>query len=205
MAYQTLPNTFVSGSTIYSTAVSANMVALLQGYTVGTYDGWFADLKATELDINGTYYINSGGTANIGSTTMATATVAGDVALTGNCYKTAWTTWTTNPANLSVTAATGYYHSIGKSIHCSLHVSGKAASNGAIGVYLPVTAASAYQAYGWQPMLWLYSAGAAQNYPCLGSIAPDNNYMAIYPENGVASFVSSTTYEIWGEFWYEGA
>lgn len=103
MAYQTLPNTFVSGSTIYSTAVSANMVALLQGYTTGNYDGWFQVLDSEEIDINsGTAGIGSAGTSTFGNTTVSTftatdaadlqstlsvtstATVGGDASVTGN-------------------------------------------------------------------------------------------------------------------------
>ena len=104
MAYQSLPNTFVSGGTIYSTAVSGNMVALLQGYTTGVYDGWFSDVVASGgVDVgSGAASMGSGGTCVFGNTTVntfvgnnsgtftsgltvgLTATVGGDVNVTGN-------------------------------------------------------------------------------------------------------------------------
>lgn len=209
MAYQTLPNTFVSGSTIYSTAVSANMVALLQGYTSGSYDGNFSDLAAKQVTIKGAYYINSGGTANLGNTTVATLTAgdvsASSVASSGDVYTAQWTSYSPNPTNVSVSMSTGYYRSTGRLVHCSINVLGRASSDGSIGMYLPATAAANCTVNGWSPMLWMSSAGASQQYPAYGSIAPDNKFMYVYPSSDFMSFTSGVTYGIWGEFWYESA
>jgi len=140
----------------------------------------------------------------LGQVTCGGISATGSLKVSDDIYRIPWATWTVAPTNLSVTMATGYYHTVGKVVHCSLHVMGKAAADGAIGVYLPVTAASAYQTNGWQPMLWMSSAGAAQDYPAKGSIAPDNAFMYVYPANATTSFTSSVTYDISGEFTYEG-
>ena len=64
MAYPTLPNSFAASTPIYSSHVSGNILAVLQGYTTGTYDAYVADLACKEISVNaGNGMISSGGTA----------------------------------------------------------------------------------------------------------------------------------------------
>lgn len=205
MAYQTLPNTFVSGAAIASTAVSANFMAALVGYQAGTYDGNFSDLAAKQLTINTSYGITSGGTATVGKVVCATATVTGDVVVSGDVYRTAWTTYAPAPTNMSVTAASGYYRETGKLINAQVYLSGKMTSDAQVQFSLPSTAGALTTTQGWTTPLWVASAGAVQQYPAYGYIAPDGTVMTIYPAANVTSFTSSTTYIIWGDFAYERA
>lgn len=120
MAYQTLPNTFVSGGTIYSTAVSANMVALLQGYTTGNYDGSFVDLDCDELDVGGgNVSVSSGGTAtfagnmNVAGSAVVSGAISGgsslDIAGTASVDSLAVTGDATVGGNVTVTGTATVY------------------------------------------------------------------------------------------------
>jgi hypothetical protein len=216
MAYQTMPNTFVSGGTIYSTAVSANMVALLQGYTSGSYDGWFRDMKASggvevgggvaTITSGGGVYgqsLNMVGTAAVG----ATLTVGGALSVTGDVYSTAWTSYTpviTGGGGMSVSAFSASYRTIGKMVFVQMGLRGRMSADGSVTVDLPATASSVYPVYGsGTPCLEIVSAGVGNDVPGVAQPVPGSNNVILWKGAGSQTFTSSVTYNIGGKFWYE--
>ena len=206
MAYQTLPNTFVSGSTIYSTAVSANFVAVLQGYTTGSYDLWGRNLEAKEVTVNsagGTRagYIGSAGTAEFAGACTITGTltangsvsVAGSAAVTGDLYTVANTNYTPTLSGWTSTLCSGTYRQIGKLVYCQIFGRGKPPADTSGTLLLPVTA-STYQLSNNQYLGACYSASVGVS-PAIGVIVPNSTSMLIY-NAGATSFISSTSYDV---------
>lgn len=217
MAYQTLPNTFASGSTIYSTAVSANMVALLQGYTTGTYDLWGNDLAVKEISVkSGKVYLGSGGTGVFsGAVTVAgtfvgsgsvevagSAAVTGDLTVTGDVLTTTYTTWTPAFANSIITksAGSGGYYRVGKTVYCDVYIMGTATGSDVEIINLPVTAsASETLAFSDRPIL-IVSGGT--QVPGMVRPVAGNLYAIVAPS--YTSFVTAAQYTIAGTIVYRG-
>ena len=208
MAYQTIPNTFASGSVIRSTAVSANMVAVLQGYTTGSYDLWGADVKAKTLNVNSAAAsIGSAGTAVFGKTTVTTlsvssdAAVGGTVTVTGDAYTIAPTAYTPAFLNSIITvntAATGLYWTVGKTVHFMATIQGTSTGNDHEAISLPVTAATLIQ---FTDTPCSIQSGAAMTVG-VSRVTSDEAYAVIL--NSDTSFVSGITYRVSIQGTYRG-
>jgi len=213
MAYQTLPNTFTSGSTIYSTAVSAQFAAVLQGYTTGNYDGAFTDLTAKQISVNaGSVYLGSAGTGEFagavdvadGLTVGGSSTFSASMTV-ANIYTSSWTAYTpTVAAGWSASASSGFFKRIGKTVFVQVGLTGKTTADGALTVSLPVTAATGYAVWGLEePCLTVASAAVYSNVPGTIQVVPENANMIVSKGPGGQIFSSSVTYWIGGKFWYE--
>ena len=215
MAYQTLPNTFVSGSTIYSTAVSANFVSVLQGYTTGNYDGWFEELKTkSTLDVaSGLASISTAGNisgqnlAAAGSATVGgAAAVTGDLSVGGDVYTVQWTNVSAATAAAAgwdtVDVVTSYrYRRVGNLIFVNLNLTGTSTAT-AKSVQLPVTA-GANQPVAWWPAR-VVNDGSAQAAPgFLNLSAADSRHVDILTNGAGASFTSANGAAVHASFFYE--